>query len=152
MNTQLRQPAVTTTGLRKSYGEKIVLGGIDLSVAEGTVFALLGPNGAGKTTTVHILSTLLSADGGEAQVGGHDLARDPNLVRAVIGVTGQFSAVDSLLTGQENLSLMADLRHLGKPEGRQRVAELLEQFDLVDAARKPLATYSGGCDGDSTWR
>ena len=144
MNTQLRQPAITATRLRKSYGEKIVLGGIDLSVAEGTVFALLGPNGAGKTTTVQILSTLLSADGGEAQVGGHDLARDPNLVRAVIGVTGQFSAVDSLLTGQENLSLMADLRHLGKPEGRRRVAELLEQFDLVDAARKPLATYSGG--------
>jgi ABC-2 type transport system ATP-binding protein len=116
----------------------------DLSVAEGTVFALLGPNGAGKTTTVQILSTLLDADGGEAHVGGHDLARDPNLVRAVIGVTGQFSAVDSLLTGQENLLLMADLRHLGKPEGRRRVAELLEQFDLVDAARKPLATYSGG--------
>ena len=144
MNTQLRQPAVTATGLRKSYGEKIVLDGIDLSVAEGTVFALLGPNGAGKTTTVQILSTLLCADGGEARVGGHDLARDPNLVRAVIGVTGQFSAVDSLLTGQENLSLMADLRHLGKPEGRRRVAELLEQFDLVEAARKPLATYSGG--------
>jgi ABC-2 type transport system ATP-binding protein len=144
MNTQLHQPAITATGLRKSYGEKIVLDGIDLSVTEGTVFALLGPNGAGKTTTVQILSTLLSADGGEAEVGGHDLARDPSLVRAVIGVTGQFSAVDSLLTGQENLSLMADLRHLGKPEGRQRVAELLEQFDLVDAARKPLATYSGG--------
>ena len=144
MNTQPRQPAITTTRLRKSYGEKIVLGGIDLSVAEGTVFALLGPNGAGKTTTVQILSTLLDADGGEAHVGGHDLARDPNLVRAVIGVTGQFSAVDSLLTGQENLLLMADLRHLGKPEGRRRVAELLEQFDLVDAARKPLATYSGG--------
>jgi ABC-2 type transport system ATP-binding protein len=144
MNTQLRQPAITATRLRKSYGEKIVLGGIDLSVAEGTVFALLGPNGAGKTTTVQILSTLLSADGGEAQVGGHDLARDPNSVRAVIGVTGQFSAVDNLLTGQENLVLMADLRHLGKPEGRRRVAELLEQFDLVDAARKPLGTYSGG--------
>ena len=144
MNTQLRQPAITATRLRKSYGEKIVLDGIDLSVAEGTVFALLGPNGAGKTTTVQILSTLLGADSGEARVGGHDLARDPNLVRAVIGVTGQFSAVDSLLTGQENLLLMADLRHLGKPEGRRRVAALLEQFDLVDAARKPLATYSGG--------
>jgi ABC-2 type transport system ATP-binding protein len=144
MNSQLRQPAVTATGLRKSYGEKIVLDGIDLSVAEGTVFALLGPNGAGKTTTVQILSTLLSADGGEARVGGHDLASDPNLVRAVIGVTGQFSAVDNLLTGEENLKLMADLRHLGKREGRRRVAELLKQFDLVDTARKPLATYSGG--------
>ena len=144
MNTQRRQSAITATGLRKSYGEKIVLDGIDLNVADGTIFALLGPNGAGKTTTVQILSTLLDADGGEAQVGGHDLAHDPNLVRAAIGVTGQFSAVDNLLTGEENLSLMADLRHLGKPEGRQRVAELLEQFDLVDAARKPLATYSGG--------
>ena len=144
MNVQLRQPAVIATRLRKSYGEKIVLDGIDLSVAEGTVFALLGPNGAGKTTTVQILSTLLGADGGEARVGGHDLARDPNLVRAVIGVTGQFSAVDNLLTGEENLLLMADLRHLGKREGRRRVAELLEQFDLVDAARKSLATYSGG--------
>jgi ABC-2 type transport system ATP-binding protein len=144
MNTQLHQPAITATGLRKSYGQKVVLDGIDLAVGQGTVFALLGPNGAGKTTTVQILSTLLNADGGQARVGGHDLARDPNLVRAVIGVTGQFSAVDSLLTGQENLSLMADLRHLGKPEGRQRVAELLEQFDLVDAARKSLATYSGG--------
>ena len=144
MNTQLRQPAVTATGLRKSYGKKVVLDGIDLNVPEGTVFALLGPNGAGKTTTVQILSTLLGADGGEARVGGHDLAHDPNSVRAVIGVTGQFSAVDNLLTGQENLLLMADLRHLGKPEGRRRVAELLEQFDLVDAARKPLATYSGG--------
>jgi len=144
MNVQLRQPAVIATRLRKSYGEKIVLDGIDLSVAEGTVFALLGPNGAGKTTTVQILSTLLGADGGEARVGGHDLARDPNLVRAVIGVTGQFSAVDNLLTGEENLLLMADLRHLGKPEGRRRAAELLEQFDLVDAARKSLATYSGG--------
>jgi ABC-2 type transport system ATP-binding protein len=144
MNTQFRQPAITATRLRKSYGEKVVLGGIDLSVAEGTVFALLGPNGAGKTTTVQILSTLINPDGGEAHVGGHDLAREPNLVRAVIGVTGQFSAVDSLLTGQENQLLMADLRHLGKPEGRRRVADLLKQFDLVDAARKPLATYSGG--------
>jgi ABC-2 type transport system ATP-binding protein len=144
MNTQLRRPAVAATGLRKSYGEKIVLDGIDLSVAEGTIFALLGPNGAGKTTTVQILSTLIGADGGEVRVGGHDLARDPNSVRAAIGVTGKFSAVDNLLTGQENLFLMADLRHLGKREGRRRVAELLEQLDLVDAARKPLATYSGG--------
>jgi ABC-2 type transport system ATP-binding protein len=132
------------TGLRKSYGDKVVLDGIDLSVAEGTVFALLGPNGAGKTTTVQILSTLIDADGGEARVDGHDLAQDPNSVRAVIGVTGQFSAVDNLLTGEENLRLMADLRHLGKREGRERVAALLEQFDLVEAARKSLATYSGG--------
>lgn len=144
MKPQTPQLAVMATGLRKSYGEKVVLDGIDLSVAEGTVFALLGPNGAGKTTTVQILSTLIDADGGQVRVAGHDLARDPNSVRAMIGVTGQFSAVDNLLTGEENLRLMADLRHLGKREGRERVAELLEQFDLVDAASKLLPTYSGG--------
>ena len=136
--------AIRATGLRKSYGSQVVLDGIDLEVAEGTVFALLGPNGAGKTTTVHILSTLIAADGGEAQIAGHDVAREPDAVRAVIGVTGQFSAVDGLFTGEENLQLMADLRHLGKSEGRRRVAELLERFDLVDAAKKPVATYSGG--------
>jgi ABC-2 type transport system ATP-binding protein len=138
------QPAILATGLRKSYGKKVVLQGIDLHVPAGTVFALLGPNGAGKTTTVQILSTLITADGGMAQVGGHDVARDPHAVRAAIGVTGQFSAVDDLLTGEENLLLMADLRHLGKREGRRRVAELLAQFDLVEAAKKSLATYSGG--------
>jgi ABC-2 type transport system ATP-binding protein len=136
--------AIRATGLRKSYGAQVVLDGIDLQVPEGTVFALLGPNGAGKTTTVQILSTLLTADGGEAQIAGHDVAREPDAVRAVIGVTGQFSAVDKLFTGEENLGLMADLRHLPKGEGRRRVAELLERFDLVDAARKPVATYSGG--------
>jgi ABC-2 type transport system ATP-binding protein len=144
MHTQHTQPAVSVSGLRKSYGKKTVLDGLDLCVAEGTICALLGPNGAGKTTTVQILSTLIRADGGEARVAGHDLAREPNAVRAAIGVTGQFSAVDNLLTGAENLRLMADLRHLGKREGRRRVAELLEQFELVDAARQPLATYSGG--------
>ena len=122
----------------------VVLDGIDLEVAEGTVFALLGPNGAGKTTMVRILSTLIAADGGEVRVAGHDVAREPDAVRAVIGVTGQFSAVDKLFTGEENLQLMADLRHLGKAEGRRRVDELLERFDLVEAARKPVATYSGG--------
>ncbi|MEO6456927.1 MAG: ATP-binding cassette domain-containing protein [Chloroflexia bacterium] len=144
MNTQRPQLAITATGLRKSYGKKLVLDGINLNVPEGTVFALLGPNGAGKTTTVQILSTLIGADGGEVRVAGHDLARDLNSVRAAIGVTGQFSAVDNLLTGEENLNLMADLRHLGKREGRRRVAELLEQFDLVEAARNLLPTYSGG--------
>jgi ABC-2 type transport system ATP-binding protein len=108
------------------------------------VFALLGPNGAGKTTIVNILTTLIAADGGEVKVAGHDVAREPDAVRAAIGVTGQFSAVDNLLTGEENLTLMADLRHLGKREGRRRVAELLEQFDLVEAAAKPVQTYSGG--------
>jgi len=144
MATTLSQSAIAATGLRKSFGNQVVLDGIDLHVAEGTIFSLLGPNGAGKTTTVQILSTLLAADGGEVRVAGHDLARDPDAVRAAIGVTGQFSAVDNLLTGEENLLLMADLRHLGKREGRRRVAELLEQFDLVEAARKSLATYSGG--------
>ena len=122
----------------------MVLDGIDLNVAEGTIFALLGPNGAGKTTTVQILSTLISADGGQVRVAGHDLAREPDAVRAAIGVTGQFSAVDNLLTGEENLLLMADLHHLSRREGRKRAADLLERFELVDAARKLPATYSGG--------
>jgi ABC-2 type transport system ATP-binding protein len=138
------QSAIHVAGLRKSYGDHVVLDGIDLDVAEGTVFALLGPNGAGKTTMVRILSTLLAADGGEALVAGHDVCREPDAVRAVIGVTGQFSAVDKLFTGEENLQLMADLRHLGKAEGRRRVEELLGRFDLVEAAGKPVATYSGG--------
>ncbi|MDQ1596951.1 MAG: type transport system ATP-binding protein [Microbacteriaceae bacterium] len=140
MNT----PAIEVHGLRKSYGDKIVLDGVNLTVAAGTVTALLGPNGAGKTTTVHILSTLLRPDGGTAFVNGCDVVRDPGGVRLGIGLTGQFSAVDKLLTGEENLLLMARLRHLGAKRSKTRVAELLEQFDLVEAARKPLATYSGG--------
>ncbi len=136
--------AITATGLRKSFGDHVVLDGVDLDVAEGTIYALLGPNGAGKTTIVQILSTLIRADGGELRVAGHDLARDPDAVRAAIGVTGQFSAVDNLLTGQENLILMADLHRLGRSEGRRRAAELLDRFDLADAASKPAATYSGG--------
>jgi ABC-2 type transport system ATP-binding protein len=144
MTTIPSQPAIRASGLRKSFGDQVVLDGIDLEVPEGTIFSLLGPNGAGKTTTVHILSTLLRADGGEVRVAGHDVARDPDAVRAVIGVTGQLTAVDSLLTGEENLLVMADLRHLGRREGRRRAAELLERFDLAGAARKPAATYSGG--------
>ncbi|MFE8915010.1 ATP-binding cassette domain-containing protein [Streptomyces globisporus] len=136
--------AITATGLRKSYGDKAVLDGIDLSVPQGTVFSLLGPNGAGKTTVVKILSTLIAADAGELSVGGHDLAADPQAVRASIGVTGQFSAVDGLITGEENMLLMADLHHLSRREGRRVAAELLERFDLVDAAKKPASTYSGG--------
>ena len=135
---------IKTTGLRKAYGDHLVLDGIDLDVAEGTVFALLGPNGAGKTTIVHILSTLITADAGDIQVAGHDLADDPDSVRAAIGLTGQFSAVDNLLTGQENLRLMADLHHLDRAEGRERAAELLDRFDLVEAATKPASTFSGG--------
>jgi ABC-2 type transport system ATP-binding protein len=136
--------AVRATGLRKSYGDHLVLDGIDLDVAEGTVFALLGPNGAGKTTTVQILSTLIGADAGAVTVAGHDLTGERDAVRAAIGVTGQFSAVDNLLTGEENLRLMADLYHLPKQEGRTRVAGMLERFDLVEAAGKPALTYSGG--------
>src|SRR6202140_510564 len=136
--------AIVATGLRKSYGEKVVLDGIDLDIPEGTIFALLGPNGAGKTTAVQILSTYIGADGGDVRVAGHDVARDPDAVRAAIGVTGQFSAVDKLLTGEENLILMADLHHLGKREGRKRASELLRRFDLVEAGPKILSTYSGG--------
>ncbi|MFJ3520646.1 ATP-binding cassette domain-containing protein [Streptomyces sp. NPDC090131] len=136
--------AVSAAGLRKSYGDKTVLDGIDLHIPAGSVFALLGPNGAGKTTAVKILSTLISADGGQAQVAGHDIAVDAQAVRAAIGVTGQFSAVDGLITGEENMLLMADLHHLPKHEGRRATAELLERFDLVEAAKKPASTYSGG--------
>jgi ABC-2 type transport system ATP-binding protein len=136
--------AVTAVGLRKSYGDKTVLDGIDLRIPAGSVFALLGPNGAGKTTTVQILSTLISADGGQAQVAGHDIAGSPDGVRAAIGVTGQFSAVDGLITGEENMILMADLHHLPRAEGRRTAAELLARFDLTDAAKKPASTYSGG--------
>ncbi|MGA8454075.1 MAG: ATP-binding cassette domain-containing protein [Streptosporangiaceae bacterium] len=136
--------AVVATGLRKSYGDHLVLDGIDLNVAEGTVFALLGPNGSGKTTTVRILSTLLPADAGTVRVAGHDLRTQAQLVRAAIGVTGQFSAVDNLLTGRQNLLLMADLHHLTKAEGHRRADELLERFDLTEAAGKLAATYSGG--------
>src|SRR5262249_6428665 len=117
---------IETRGLRKAFGNHVVLDGIDLDVAEGTIFALLGPNGAGKTTTVQILSTLISADGGQVRVAGHDPQREPNAVRAAIGVTGQFSAVDNLLTGEENLLLMADLHHLRRSEGRRRAAALLD--------------------------
>ncbi len=144
MTTTTSRYAIAATGLRKSFGDNVVLAGIDLDVAEGTIFALLGPNGAGKTTAVQILSTLIAFDGGQVRVAGHDLSRDPDAVRAVIGVTGQFSAVDNLLTGQENLNLMADLRHLSRSEGRRRTAQLLEQFDLVEAGKKPASTYSGG--------
>jgi ABC-2 type transport system ATP-binding protein len=144
MTTILSRPAIAATGLRKSFGDTLALDGIDLEVAEGTIFALLGPNGAGKTTAVQILSSLISPDGGEARVAGHDLAREPDAVRSAIGVTGQFSAVDNLLTGEENLLLMADLYHLDRREGRRRAADLLERFELVEAARRTPATYSGG--------
>lgn len=138
------ETAIAATGVRKSFGDQLVLDDIDLRVTEGSVFSLLGPNGAGKTTMVRILSTLIPADRGSMWVAGHDLASEPDSVRAAIGVTGQFSAVDGLLTGAENLRLMADLHHLPRASRRARVEELLERFDLRDAANKPAANFSGG--------
>jgi ABC-2 type transport system ATP-binding protein len=137
----MTEPAITASGLRKAYKDKTVLDGIDLTVAAGTVFSLLGPNGAGKTTTVNVLTTLITADGGTVRVAGHDVATDAKAVRAAIGVTGQFAAVDELLTGRENLQLMVDLN---RRAGRRSVDELLGRFDLVEAAGKPASTYSGG--------
>jgi ABC-2 type transport system ATP-binding protein len=142
MTTQT--PAIEVTGIAKSYGDNAVLRGIDLTVPTGTVYALLGPNGAGKTTMVRILSTLITADDGAARVAGFDVRTEPGGVRRSIGVTGQFSAIDELLTGRENLRLMADLAHLSAPEAVARVDELLARFDLVDAADRRAATYSGG--------
>jgi ABC-2 type transport system ATP-binding protein len=132
------------SGLRKAYKDKIVLDGIDLDVRAGTVFSLLGPNGAGKTTTVNVLTTLIKADGGTVRVAGHDVATEAKAVRAAIGVTGQFAAVDELLTGQENLQLMVDLNRTSAGGGKRIVTELLERFDLVESAQKPASTYSGG--------
>jgi ABC-2 type transport system ATP-binding protein len=140
----MRSSAIAVSGLRKAYGDKVVLDGIDLDVRAGTVFSLLGPNGSGKTTTVNVLSTLMKADGGTVHVAGHDVATDAKAVRAAIGVTGQFAAVDELLTGQENLQLMVDLKGMPAGDGRRVVTELLERFDLVESAQKPVSTYSGG--------
>jgi ABC-2 type transport system ATP-binding protein len=136
--------AIEAAGVWKSFEGTVVLDSVDLSVVEGTIFGLLGPNGAGKTTMVRILSTLIPADSGTMRVAGHDVVADPDGVRAAIGVTGQFSAVDDLFTGEENMRLMADLNHLGRAEGRRKVVQLLQDFDLADAGRKPVSTYSGG--------
>ncbi|WP_084800344.1 ABC transporter ATP-binding protein [Promicromonospora kroppenstedtii] len=136
--------AIAVVGLRKSFGDHHVLGGVDLTVPVGTVYALLGPNGAGKTTMVNILSTLLTADAGEVRVAGHDVRRAPGQVRSAIGVTGQFSAIDMFLTGRENLRLMADLSHLDRRGAARDVAALLERFDLVEAADRRALTWSGG--------
>lgn len=148
MPSTARGPAIEVAGLSKSYrsrsGDRLVLDGVDLVVPAGTVTALLGPNGAGKTTMVGILSTLLHADAGTVRVAGHDVATEADQVRASIGVTGQITAVDDLLTGAENLNLMADLNHLGRAAGRRRTAELLDRFGLTDAGGKPVAAYSGG--------
>jgi len=135
-------PTIEVAGLTKSYGDHAVLRGVDLSVSSGTIFALLGSNGAGKTTAVKILSTLLKADGGTAAVNGYDVATQPTKVRESISLTGQFAAVDDILTGRENLVLVAQLRHLKDP-GRI-AADLLARFDLTNAAGRKVATYSGG--------
>jgi ABC-2 type transport system ATP-binding protein len=135
-------PAIEIAGLTKSYGDHAVLRGVDLSIPAGTIVALLGSNGAGKTTTVRILSTLLKADGGTATVNGYDVAAQPAKVRESISLTGQFAAVDHVLTGRENLVLVAQLRHLADPG---RIADdLLTRFGLKDAAGRRVATYSGG--------
>jgi ABC-2 type transport system ATP-binding protein len=136
--------AITAVDVRKSFGENVVLDGLEFAVEQGSVFALLGPNGAGKTTMVRILATLLEADHGTIVVAGHDVRREADAVRDAIGVTGQFSAIDGLLTGRENLALMADLHHLPRAPGRERIDQLLEQFELADAAERVTMTYSGG--------
>ena len=139
-----REYVIEVRNLTKSYGKNEVLKGIDLKVERGTMLALLGPNGAGKTTIVRILSTLLAFDGGTAVVEGHDVRADADQVRRVIGLTGQSAAVDELLTGRENLVMMGQLYRLTAASARARAQELLEEFDLVDAAERPAKTYSGG--------
>ena len=136
--------AISARGLRKSFGKKTVLDGIDLTVQPGTILALLGPNGAGKTTAVHLLTTYLRPDAGDIRIAGVDPAKNPQAVRRAIGVTGQFSAVDGYLTGRENLMLMADLHLLPKAVGRRKADELLERFELAETGDKPVSTYSGG--------
>jgi len=136
--------AVEASGLRKAFGDTEALQGVDLDVRRATVLGLLGPNGAGKTTTVRILATLLRPDAGTARIDGIDVVADPRAVRARIGLTGQYAAVDERLTGAENLEHVGRLYHLGVPEARRRGAELLEQFDLTDAATRPVKGYSGG--------
>ncbi|RSM82529.1 daunorubicin resistance protein DrrA family ABC transporter ATP-binding protein [Kibdelosporangium aridum] len=136
--------AITASGLKKAYKDKVVLDGIDLDVRAGTIFSLLGPNGAGKTTTVNVLTTLLSMDGGTARVAGYDVATETKKVRSSIGVTGQFASVDELLSGRENLQLMVDLQHFKGTEGKNVIEHLLRRFDLAEAADKRASTYSGG--------
>jgi ABC-2 type transport system ATP-binding protein len=136
--------AIVINDLKKSFKDVVVLEGIDLTVRRGTVFALLGPNGAGKTTTVRILSTLLPPDSGYIAVNGYDVVREADKVRSSIGLSGQFAAVDELLTGFENLEMMGQLYRLSPSQSRSRAKELLEQFELVEAAARPVKTYSGG--------
>jgi oleandomycin transport system ATP-binding protein len=136
--------AIEAEGLVKSFGQVRALDGVDMVAGEGTVFGLLGPNGAGKTTAIKVLSTLLRPDAGRASVGGYDVARQPGEVRRLIGLTGQYAAVDELLSGKENLYMIGRLLGYPTPDARARASELLESFDLVDAAGKIVKTYSGG--------
>ena len=136
--------AITVEGLRKSFGSVRALDGVDLTVRSGTIFGLLGPNGAGKTTLVRVLTTLLRPDGGSARVAGLDVVRDAAKLRSVIGLAGQYAAVDESLTGRENLEMVGRLYHLAGDEARKRADLLLEQFGLTDAAQRRAKTYSGG--------
>ncbi|GKU81919.1 ATP-binding cassette domain-containing protein [Niallia sp. NCCP-28] len=138
------EPIISVKNLKKSYGEQIVLDGLTFEVEKGAIFALLGENGAGKTTTVRILSTLMQQDEGTATIAGYDSIKEALSVRKVISLTGQYAAVDDLLTGKENLEMMAKLNHLSRDRIRHRSKELLQQFGLMDAANKPVKTYSGG--------
>ena len=144
MNSPHQQPAVRATGLVKRFGDQRAVDGVDLEVHRGEVFGVLGPNGAGKTTMLKMLATLLPIDGGTGEVFGHDVATEPHLVRQLLGVTGQYASVDENLTATENLWLFARLQGLGRTEARQRGAHLLEQFDLTEAASKPISAFSGG--------
>src|SRR5256884_2590039 len=137
-------PAVRVEGVTKSFGATVALAGVDLSVPEGTVFGLLGPNGAGKTTLVRVLATLLAPDAGRAEVFGRDVVGDASAVRELLGLTGQFAAVDEVLSGRENLVMFGRLFDLSQAEARRRTDELLERFDLADAGDRPARTYSGG--------
>jgi ABC-2 type transport system ATP-binding protein len=139
-----RNTAISVAGLHKRFGDNEVLKGVDLEVPEGSVYALLGPNGSGKTTAVNIITTLLTPDAGEIRVAGYDVKRESDQVRRSIGVTGQFSAIDEFHTGRENLKLMADLNHLGRARAKTAIDELLERFELADAANRRAQTYSGG--------
>jgi ABC-2 type transport system ATP-binding protein len=140
----MTENAIVVSNLKKRFGEVVALDGISFSVPTGTVFGLLGPNGAGKTTAIRILTTILGADEGSASVLGHDVLKDPDAVRRIIGLAGQAAAVDGLLTGRENLIMIGRLTHLPREQIRARAAELLERFGLTDAADRPLRTYSGG--------